>query len=238
MGAALAIAPPFAAAALVLAVLAAAFLLRRNLLSATSSADTAPPSIGWRALAGERRLLTGAAAIFAYVGAEVAIGALLVNYLLGPAGLAIGAIAAARLVSLYWAGAMVGRLAGAFALQRIAPARLLMFAAIAAALLTLVAATTPGLIGGGALIAVGLCNSIMYPTIYVLALPRDPALATPGATLLCMAVVGGAIVPVLTGLIADSATLAAALALPAACYLAIAAFARAVRPEGVRLAWS
>ena len=89
-----------------------------------------------------------------------------------------------------------------------------------------------------ALIGVGLCNSIMYPTIYVLALPRDPALATPGATLLCMAVVGGAIVPVLTGLVADSAGLAASLVLPALCYLLIAGFARSHHERGIQPAWS
>jgi len=236
--AAAAIAPPFLAAAAVLIVLTIAFIAARGLLDRTPEAATAGRAIDWRALVGNRRLMAGAAAIFAYVGAEVAIGALLVNYLVDPAVLGAGAIAAARLVSLYWGGALVGRALGAFVMRRVAPARLLALAALGAAALTALAATAEGPIGAVALIAVGLCNSIMYPTIYVLALPRDPALATPGATILCMAVVGGAIVPVLTGLVADATTLAAALALPAACYLAIAAFARAARPQGARLAWS
>jgi FHS family L-fucose permease-like MFS transporter len=72
----------------------------------------------------------------------------------------------------------------------------------------------------------------MYPTIYVLALPADPRLATPGATLLCMAVVGGAIVPLLTGMLADQLGLAASLLLPAICYLGVAAFARQCRGIG------
>jgi FHS family L-fucose permease-like MFS transporter len=236
--AAAAIAPPFLAAVAVLVVLAIAYFVGRRLLDRTPQAATGGGAIDWGALAADRRLVAGTAAIFAYVGAEVAIGALLVNYLVDPAVLGAGPVAAARLVSLYWGGALIGRAAGAFVMRKIAPAQLLGLAAIGATALTAFAAIAQGPAGAVALIGVGLCNSIMYPTIYVLALPREPALATPGATLLCMAVVGGAIVPVLTGLIADSSTLAASLSLPALCYLAIAAFARAARPEGVRLAWS
>jgi len=180
-----------------------------------------------------RRLVAGAVGIFVYAGAEVAIGALLVNYLVMPDTFGAMPVSAARMVSLYWGGAMLGRLAGAYAMKRVRPAMLLMFAAIGAALLTLIAATAEGMIGGVALLAVGLCNSIMYPTIYVLALPEDPRLATPGGTLLCMAVVGGAVVPMLTGARADRVGLAASLALPALCYLFIAAFARACRGSGV-----
>jgi FHS family L-fucose permease-like MFS transporter len=128
---------------------------------------------------------------------------------------------------------MVGRLAGAYAMKRIRPAHLLRLAAIGAALLVALAATAQGRLGGTALLAVGLCNSIMYPTIYVLALPDNPRLATPGATLLCMAVVGGAVIPMATGLIADKIGLAASLGVPALCYLFIAAFARACRGAGI-----
>ena len=236
--AAAAIAPPFLAAVVVLVVLAIIYFVGRRLLDRTPEAATASGAIDWRALAGDRRLLAGTAAIFAYVGAEVAIGALLVNYLVDPAVLGAGPVAAARLVSLYWGGALVGRAAGAFVMRRVAPAHLLGLAALGATALTAFAAIAQGPAGAMALIGVGLCNSIMYPTIYVLALPRDPALATPGATLLCMAVVGGAVVPMLTGMIADSSTLAVSLALPALCYLAIAAFARSARTTGARLAWS
>lgn len=140
---------------------------------------------------------------------------------------------AARLVSLYWGGAMVGRLAGAYAMKRVRPADLLALSAIGAAILVGIATIAHGWAGGIALLAVGLCNSIMYPTIYVLALPDDPKLATPGGTLLCMAVIGGAVVPMLTGMLADNIGLAASLVLPALCYLFIAAFARACRGSAV-----
>ena len=238
LGAVVAIAPPFVFAIVLLAVLAAAFVGHRNLLGPSRRASALGTRFGWPELLGDRRLVAGTAAIFAYVGAEVAIGALLTNYLVLPQVIGAAPVAAAQLVSLYWAGAMVGRALGAFAMRRFAPAAMLGAAAFGATALTLVAAGFPGPAGAVALIAVGLCNSIMYPTIYVLALPRDPALATPGATLLCMAVVGGAIVPVLTGMIADGMGLTASLTLPALCYLLIAGFARSYRRSERAVAWS
>jgi FHS family L-fucose permease-like MFS transporter len=75
------------------------------------------------------------------------------------------------------------------------------------------------------LIAIGLCNAIMYPTLFALSIPSDRSLAPYASMVLCMAVVGGAVVPVLTGALADRVGLAVALDLPALCYLTIAAFA-------------
>jgi len=227
------IAPPFLFAILLLSVLAVAFILNRNLLAGSEQAAMAGARFDWPALARSRRLVAGTAAIFFYVGAEVTIGALLVNYLVRPDVFGASPVHAARLVSLYWGGAMVGRLLGALAMKRIRPWLLLGLAAVGAALLVLAAAALHGPVGGTALLAVGLCNSIMYPTIYVLALPVDPKLATPGGTLLCMAVVGGAVIPVLTGLLADRIGLAASFGLPALCYAFIAAFARACRGTSV-----
>jgi len=227
------IAPPFLFAILLLATLAILFFLNRSLLDRSAQAHMGGARLDWSLLLRNRRLVAGAVGIFVYAGAEVAIGALLVNYLVMPNIFGAAPVSAARMVSLYWGGAMVGRLAGAYAMKRIRPAMLLMLAAIGAALLTLIAATAQGMAGGIALLAVGLCNSIMYPTIYVLALPEDPRLATPGGTLLCMAVVGGAVIPLLTGALADRIGLAPSLVLPALCYLFIAAFARACRGSRV-----
>lgn len=223
------IAPPFLFAILLLTALAIAFTLHRNLLAGSDQATIAGARFDWPVMASNRRLVAGTAAIFFYVGAEVTIGALLVNYLVRPDVFDETPVHAARLVSLYWGGAMVGRLLGALAMKRIRPWQLLALAAIGAALLVLAAAALHGPVGGVALLAVGLCNSIMYPTIYVLALPADPKLATPGGTLLCMAVVGGAVIPMLTGLLADRIGLTASFGLPALCYAFIAAFARACR---------
>jgi FHS family L-fucose permease-like MFS transporter len=227
------IAPPFLFAIFLLAGLALAFFLCRRLLDGSTKGDISGTRFEWAPLLCNRRLMAGTFAIFAYVGAEVAIGALLVVYLVMPDVLGATPVGAARLVSLYWAGAMVGRLAGAYAMRRVPPALLLAMSAVGAAMLVGVATVAHGGTGGIALLAVGLCNSIMYPTIYVLALPDDPRLATPAGTLLCMAVIGGAVVPMLTGVLADRFGLAASLALPALCYLFIAAFARSCRGSAV-----
>lgn len=223
------ISPPFVFAILVLTGLAVLFALRRNLLDGIRQADVAGARFDWAALLRDRRLVAGTVAIFLYVGAEVAIGTLLVIYLVMPDTFGASLVQAGHLVSLYWAGAMVGRAIGAYVMRRIRPCDLLALMALSAVVLVGVAATVHGWAGGIALLAVGLCNSIMYPTIYVLALPEDPRLATPGGTVLCMAVVGGAIVPLLTGALADRFGLAASLALPALCYLFIAAFGRSCR---------
>lgn len=233
-----AIAPPFVFAIGLLVFLAIAFAVSRDLLRFSAHGTTSRARLDWAALLADRRLLAGAAAIFVYVGAEVTIGTLLTNYLVLPHVLDAEPVTAARLVSLYWGGAMVGRILGAFVMRRVRPALVLVSAAIGATLLTGVAAGAEGAAGAVALIAVGLCNSIMYPTIYALALPRDPALATPGSMLLCIAVVGGAVVPMLTGVLADAAGLAVSLGLPALCYLLIAAFARSQLGKGTARAWS
>ncbi len=223
---ALAIAPPFLLAIALLTGLAGSFARRRDLLAGLRQADMTGSRLDWPVLLRDRRLIAGTVAIFLYVGAEVTIGTLLVNYLVLSSTFGADAVSAARLVSLYWGGAMVGRIVGAWTLRHVRPAMLLVTVALGAVIMVSISAVTEGIAGGVALLAVGLCNSVMYPTIYVLALPDDPKLATPGGTLLCMAVVGGAVIPMLTGLAADRVGLATALFLPAACYLFIAGFAR------------
>lgn len=223
---------PFIGSAVVLVILSVLFFRGRNLLPGKALADG--PRLALRrvpALLGDRRLVAGTAAMFAYVGAEVTIGTLLTNYLMRPEILGLPAVDAGRLVSVYWGGAMLGRFAGALLLRRAAADRLLVAAAVAAAVLTVIATIGAGTPGAVALLAVGLFNAIMYPTIYALALPADPVAAPLGAMLLCMAVVGGAVVPVLTGVTADHFGLAPALLLPAFCYVVIAAFARSCRVE-------
>ncbi|KQM86097.1 hypothetical protein ASE67_09545 [Sphingomonas sp. Leaf23] len=217
---------PFALAAIVLALLAAAFFRRRDLLSGLPAGSLHITRSAWIATLGDRRLLAGAGAIFLYVGAEVTIGALLTDFLMTRHALAWPAEAAAGLVALYWAGAMAGRFAGAAVMRTVAPARVLGIAAALATLLVVASVMTSGVVAAGALLAVGVVNSIMYPTIYVLALPVRPEQTAPGAMTLCIAVIGGAIVPMLTGALADRIGLVDALLLPAACYLPILAFAR------------
>lgn len=225
------LAPPFLFAVLLLAVLSATYMLHCNLLGEAVTKRAEATAFTWGALLADRRLMGGVVAIFVYVGAEVTIGALLTNFLMKPDILSLDAVTAGRMVSLYWGGAMVGRVAGAFMTRWIRPSLLLMFAALGGGGLTLVAVNGNGMPAAFALLAVGLCNSIMYPTIFALALPRSPVLATPAAMLLCMAVVGGAIMPMLTGALADFASLSFSLLVPAFCYALIALFANIVRKE-------
>lgn len=220
---------PFALAALVLAVLATAFYRHRDLLRGLPAGSLHMTRAAWRGALGDRRLLAGAGAIFVYVGAEVTIGTLLTDFLMSDHALGWAAGGAAGLVTLYWGGAMAGRFAGAAVMRHLAPARVLGVAALLATLLTVAAVVARGPVAAAALLLVGVVNSVMYPTIYVLALPERPEQTAPAAMLLCVAVVGGAVVPMLTGILADRIGLVPALLLPALCYLPILAFARASR---------
>ncbi|NBQ53519.1 MAG: hypothetical protein EBU49_08070 [Proteobacteria bacterium] len=120
---------------------------------------------------------------------------------------------------------MIGRFGGSALMQKISGAKSLCAAAVAATLLVATATLTSGHTAGLALLAVGLCNSIMFPTIFALGVSGLGALTSIGSSLLVMAIVGGAIVPVLVGFVADASGLKAALALPALCYVYIAWFA-------------
>jgi FHS family L-fucose permease-like MFS transporter len=185
-----------------------------------------PESSMWSAfdLLQQPRFAFGTLCIFLYVGAEVAVGSLIVNYLMQHDVLGLGAEAAGKHVPLYWGGAMVGRFLGAYVLRICAPGKVLAGAGAIAALLLLVAATTQGATSGWALLAIGLVNSIMFPTIFTLASEGLGERAAEGSGLICVAIVGGAIIPLMTGYAADVAGLRLSLAVPALCYLLILAF--------------
>jgi FHS family L-fucose permease-like MFS transporter len=225
---------PFAIGAGGLVLLAAAFWRQRGMIAQAVPDAPVWPRLG--AVAAQARMRFGVAAIFAYVGAEVTIGTLAVDYLMLDQGVHVSAVAAGRLVSLYWAGAMVGRFAGAIVLRRIGPAPILLGACGGALALLGMAIVAGGLAGATALLAIGLCNSVMFPLIYTLALPDADEDAPLAAMLLCMAVVGGAIVPVLTGFAADRIGLARSFLVPALGYLVIFGFAYSRRPAIEQLA--
>lgn len=166
----------------------------------------------------------GALSIFLYVGAEVAIGSLIVNYLMQADVLGLGEQAAGKHVPLYWGGALVGRFIGAGLLRLIAPGKLLAMVAATAIALICVSATSAGLVSGYALLAIGLFNSIMFPTIFSLASEGLGTRAAEGSGIICVAIVGGALIPPLTGHVADLTTLRTALLVPALCYAAIAGY--------------
>ncbi|WP_220433418.1 hypothetical protein [Zemynaea arenosa] len=161
---------------------------------------------------------------FLYVGAEVTVGSLIVNYLMQADVLGFGAEQAGKHVPLYWGGAMVGRFVGAYLLRVFSPGKVLAGAAAMAVLLFAVSIAAAGPTAGWALLAIGLFNSIMFPTIFTLASEGLGARAAEGSGLICVAIVGGAIVPLVTGFAADLTTLRLSLIVPALCYLVILAF--------------
>lgn len=167
-----------------------------------------------------RHLLLGAVGIFVYVGAEVAIGSFLVNYFVFLDN-TMTELDAGKMVSFYWGGAMVGRFIGSGIQRMIKPGIVLGFNAIAAAVLVVVSMFTDGQIAIWSMLLVGLFNSIMFPTIFSLAIHGLGKHTGQASGILCMAIVGGAIVPVVQGLIADSIGIHQAFILPVICYMFI-----------------
>jgi FHS family L-fucose permease-like MFS transporter len=166
-------------------------------------------------------LVLGAIGIFTYVGAEVSIGSFLVNYFSQPDIANLSTKSAAGFVSFYWGGAMVGRFVGAGLLRKFKPGNLLGLSAICAAALVSISMLVTGHLAMWTILAVGLFNSIMFPTIFSLGVAELGPLTGNGSGLLNMAIVGGAILPVIQGVIADHLGIHHAFFLPVVCYLYI-----------------
>ena len=209
--------------AAVLVLVAAVVWMRRNRLQEVRDEDH---SIMGHPLAllSQRRFGFGALCIFLYVGAEVAIGSVMVNYLMQTNVLSLSPEDAGKHVPFYWGGAMVGRFIGAYLLRIFSPGKVLACAAGAVIALLLTSANSTGPVAGWALLAVGLFNSIMFPTIFSLACEGLGPRAAEGSGIICMAIVGGAVVPLITGRIADWTGLEFALTVPAVCYGGILSF--------------
>ena len=173
-----------------------------------------------------KHLVLGAAGIFCYVGAEVSIGSLMVNVLGFLKGM--DHASAAQYLSFYWGGAMVGRFLGSAVMAKIAPNRYLAFNATIAVVLLIIAMMT----GKGnadvamwSLLAIGFFNSIMFPTIFSLATKNLGKFTNAASGVLCTAIVGGAIVPVVQGWAVDTYSLMSSFVVSAVCYLYIVFFA-------------
>lgn len=173
-----------------------------------------------------RHLVFGAAGIFCYVGAEVSIGSLLVSVLGYLKGL--DHASAAKYLSFYWGGAMVGRFLGSAIMAKIAPNRYLAFNATAAVALlgvAMLAGKASADIAMWALLAIGFFNSIMFPTIFSLATKGLGRFTSSASGVLCTAIVGGAVVPVVQGWAADAYGLMISFVVSAICYVYIVFFA-------------
>jgi len=175
----------------------------------------------WR----HKNLIFGAIGIFVYVGAEVSIGSFLVNYFSQPEIGGLTERAAASFVAFYWGGAMVGRFIGSGLLQKMNTGRLLGICAVCAAGLVGVSMMTTGHFAMYSIILVGFFNSIMFPSIFTLGVAELGPLTGDGSGVMIMAIVGGALIPLAQGAIADKIGIHHAFFLPVICYLYILFFA-------------
>ena len=179
-------------------------------------------------------LILGCVAIFAYVGAEVSIGSFLINYFNQPEIGNLPVVEGAKFVAYYWGGAMVGRFIGSAILQKVKTGTVLGIAAFCSCALVLTSMLTPGSVAMWSILLVGFFNSIMFPSIFTLGIAKLGPRTGDGSGLLIMAIVGGAIIPVAQGAIADHVGVHHAFVLPVICYLYIAYYAlRASQPRGV-----
>ena len=170
-------------------------------------------------------LVLGAIGIFVYVGAEVSIGSFLINYFSQPNIGNLLEVQAAKYVSLYWGGAMVGRFLGSAILQKLRTGTVLGVAALAACLLVLTSMLSVGQVAMWSIILVGFFNSVMFPSIFTLGIAELGPLTGDGSGLLIMAIVGGALIPFAQGWLADHIGIHHAFILPAVCYLYIVYYA-------------
>ncbi len=215
---------PYLAIALTLLALAAIIAMYR--LPAIASEEQHDEK-GWKSTSvwRHRHLVLGALGIFVYVGAEVSIGSFLVNYFSQPE---IGNLAqkvAAKYTSFYWGGAMVGRFIGSAVLQKVRTSKVLATSAVMAFILVTISMISFGHLAVWSIILVGLFNSIMFPSIFTLSIEGLGPLTKKGSGLLVAAIIGGAIIPEIQGILADRIGIHHAFFLPALCYLYILFFA-------------
>lgn len=212
--------------AVAMVVIAALFWTFRSALDG-AKADEAKVAGTWGLFMTNRRVQLGALCIFTYVGAEVAIGSNMIAYLGDPSVMGLDLESAGKLVAFYWGGAMIGRLLGGFVLRMFRPGRVLAAFALGAVALIAVSALSAGAVSGWALILVGLCNSLMFPTIFSLGTAGLGEQTPQGSGILCTAIVGGALVPYLFGQVTDvTGNIRIALLVPVICYAIIALFGR------------
>lgn len=172
-----------------------------------------------------RPLILGALAIFLYVGAEVSIGTWLVVYFKNSVVVGLDGISAGRMITFYWLGALIGRLIGALLMKYIAAPRYLSINALMAITTIMISINSSGNVAMVSILAVGFFNSIMFPTIFALALKGLGPMTNRGSGLLCQAIVGGAFIPVIQGAAADSLGIQLSFIVPMLCYIYIGWYA-------------
>ncbi len=209
------------AAGLLLLGIAVAFMrlppgAQAQALDPGKEGDLTPTRSIWR----YRHTVLGALGIFLYVGVEVGLASIAVNYFKNQ-GMS-SARTASFLVSLYWFGALIGRLLGSWMLTRISSGRLLGTFGIAAAMFLSASTLTSGEIAIWTLVLCGFFNSIMFPNIFALGVAGLGPMTSKGSGLMMTACLGGAVIPFLLGALADQIGIQHAFVLPLLCYLFIA----------------
>ncbi|MGH8083139.1 MAG: sugar MFS transporter [Lysobacter sp.] len=190
-----------------------------SLAEATESAD--PVHHSFAEVLSQKHLLFGVIAIFVYVGAEVSIGSLLINYISAPEIGNFNHAIASEHLAYYWGGAMVGRFIGAALLQRFDARRLLALFAIAAIAMLVLTMSTKGSVAMWTVLSIGLFNSIMFPTIFTIAIERLGPMTSKASSLLIMGIVGGAVIPLAQGALSDVIGVQHSFAIPVVCYVFI-----------------
>lgn len=208
-------------------ILSVAFMISR--LSFPSVNHTFSEKTSWGSLLSQKKIIFGMMGIFLYVGAEVSIGSFLVNYVISmnpmkPAD-------AAPLVAVYWGSSMAGRFVGFFTLKEFNPGRVLVGHALVAISLILISINSHGMIAIYTMILVGFCNSIMFPTIFSLSIKGLKTGTQKASGLLTTCLLGGSVIPLLTGQIADMWGLRMAMSIPLICYVYIWLFGYSNRPK-------
>ena len=172
-----------------------------------------------------RSLVLGALAIFLYVGGEVSIGSFLVNYFSESSIAGLSTAEAGEMVAYYWGAAMIGRLVGAALMRYVAATKYLAVNAVIAIVMIIVSMNSTGNIAMWSILAVGFFNSIMFPTIFTLAVKGLGSLTSKGSGLVCQAIVGGALIPLIQGFAADSIGIQLSFIVPMLCYIYIGWYA-------------
>ena len=202
----------------------AALVFRRIKLPVLAHVETTEEASA-ESIWNRRSLVLGALAIFLYVGGEVSIGSFLVNYFSESSIAGMSAVDAGEMVAYYWGAAMVGRLVGAWLMNYIAATKYLAINSVIAVLMIVVSMNTTGDIAMWSILAVGFFNSIMFPTIFTLAVKGLGSLTSKGSGLVCQAIVGGALVPLVQGAAADIIGIQMSFIVPMLCYIYIGWYA-------------
>jgi FHS family L-fucose permease-like MFS transporter len=224
--------PYFGIAVVLLGILGLIWIARLPNFTTGEEARTEVQGVG---LFGHKMLVTGIMAIFIYVGGEVSIGSFLISYIASPHIGHMTTAAAAGYLSFYWGGAALGRFVGALVLRYVPPSKMLADNCVAAVFLIGLSMAAHGPLAMWGLLLVGLCNSIMFPTIFTLAIRGLGPLTGRGSGYLVMAICGGAVVPMIQAAVADMAGLTVSFVVPLACYIFIWLFAQQNyerQPEG------